>query len=56
MLVVPKCIVLNVVADNRTVLDVHCVFNCRTNGHNATLWAAGFMMDIVLDVANQAVK
>ncbi len=43
------------VAENGTVLDVHCVQDCCTNGHNETLWVAGFILTTASDAKDQVV-
>ncbi len=32
------------------VLDIRVVWNSKSNGHNATLWAPGFILDDIGDV------
>ena len=51
MFIIPK-----VVADDGTVTDVCCVWDCKVNGHNATLWVPGFMLPTALDADDQVVK
>ncbi len=55
-LVIPRFIVSKVVEEDGMVLDVHCVWYCRTNGHNETLWVTGFMLTTVSDAEDQVVK
>jgi hypothetical protein len=31
----------------KAVVDIQVVWNSKSNGHNATLWASGFMLDDV---------
>ncbi len=38
------------------VLDIQVVWNSKSNGHNATLWAPGFMLDDIGDVKEMVVK
>ena len=38
------------------VLDIRVVWNSKSNGHNATLWAPGFMLDDVGDVMEMVTK
>jgi hypothetical protein len=38
------------------VLDIQVVWNSKSNGHNATLWAPGFMLDDIGDVKEMMVK
>ena len=55
-LLVPRFIVPKVVAEDGTILDVRCVWDCKINGHNATLYAPGFMLPTALDAEDQVVK
>ena len=55
-LVIPRFLVPKVVAEDGTVLDVRCVWDCRSNGHNATLFAPGFMLPTALDAEDQVIK
>ena len=54
--VIPRFLVPKVVADDGTILDVRCVWDCRRNGHNATLYAPGFMLPTALDAEDQVIK
>ena len=45
-----------VVGEDGTILDVRCVWDCKVNGHNATLWAPGFMLPTALGGEDQVVK
>ena len=54
--VISRFLVPKVVADDGTILDVRCVWDCRRNGHNATLYAPGFMLPTALDAEDQVVK
>ena len=38
------------------ILDVRCIWDCKINGHNATLYAPGFMLPTALDAEDQIVK
>jgi hypothetical protein len=38
------------------VLDIQVVWNSKFNGHNATLWAPGFMLDDIGDVKEMVIK
>jgi len=38
------------------VLDIKVIWNSKSNGHNATLWAPGFMLDDIGDVKEMMVK
>jgi hypothetical protein len=38
------------------VLDIKVIWNSKSNGHNATLWAPGFMLDDIGDVKEMVVK
>ena len=38
------------------VLDIWFVWNSKSNGHNATLWAPGFMLDDIGDVKEMVIK
>ena len=55
-LVISKFMVTKVEVSDGTVTDVYCVGDCKRNGHNATLWAPGFMLANALDTGNQVVK
>ena len=48
-LLIPRFIVPKVVADDGTILDVRCVWDCKINGHNKTLYAPSFMLPTALD-------
>jgi hypothetical protein len=37
-------------------VDIHVVWNSKLNGHNATLWAPGFMLDDIGDVVKMVTK
>ena len=54
--IVPMFIVPKIIADNRTVIDVRCVWDCKVNGHNATLWVPGFMLPTASDAEDQVLK
>ena len=54
--VIPRFLVPKVVADDGTILDVRCVWDCRRNGHNETLYSPGFMLPTVSDAEDQVVK
>jgi len=55
-LVIPRFIVPKVLLEDGTVVDVRCVWDCRINGHNETLWAPGFMLPTAQDAEDQVVK
>ena len=38
------------------VLDIQVVWNSKSNGHNATVWAPGFMLDDIGDVKKMVVR
>ncbi len=40
----------------KAVVDIHVVWNSKSNGHNATLWAPGFMLDEIVDVIKMVTK
>ena len=54
-LVISWFIVAKVVVEE-VVKDVRCVWDCKKNGHNKTLWSPGFMLDGPLDTENRVVK
>ena len=54
--VIPRFLVPKVVSDDGTILDVRCVWDCRRNGHNETLYSPGFMLPTVADAEDQVVK
>jgi len=54
-LVIPRFIVPKLVVED-VVVDVWCVWDCKRNGHNATLWAPGFMLPTALDAEDQVIK
>ncbi len=37
-------------------MDIRVVWNLKLNGHNATLWAPGFMLDDIEDVGEMVTK
>ncbi len=37
-------------------MDIHVVWNSKSNGHNTTLWAPGFMLDDIGDVVKMVTK
>ncbi len=47
--------VVKVMVDEE-VLYIQVVRNSKSNGHNATLWAPGFMLDDIGDVKEMVVK
>ena len=55
-LLIPRFIVPKVVDEDGTILDVRCVWDCKINGHNATLFAPSFMLPTALDAEDQVVK
>jgi hypothetical protein len=38
------------------IQEIRCVWNSKSNGHNATLWAPGFMLDDIEDVIEMVTK
>jgi hypothetical protein len=40
----------------KVVVDIRVVWNLKLNGHNATLWAPGFMLDDIGDVTEMVTK
>ncbi len=38
------------------IREIRVVWNSKSNGHNATLWAPGFMLDDISDVIEMATK
>jgi hypothetical protein len=40
----------------KVVVDIHIVWNSKSSGHNATLWAPGFMLDDIGDVVKMVTK
>ena len=40
----------------KAVVDIRVVWNSKLNGHNATLWAPGFMLDDIGDVIEMVTK
>ncbi len=40
----------------KAVVDIGVVWNSKSNGHNATLWAPGFMLDDIGDVIEMVTK
>jgi hypothetical protein len=40
----------------KAVVDIRVVWNSSSNGHNATLWAPGFMLDDIGDVLEMVTK
>ena len=55
-LAIPRFTVPKVVAEDGTILDVRCVWDCKINGHNATVFAPGFMLPTSLCAEDQVVK
>jgi hypothetical protein len=41
---------------DRIILEIRVVWNSKSNGHNATLWAPGFMLDDIGDVKEMVTK
>ena len=54
-LLVPRFAVTKVSLDN-VVTDIRVVWDCRINGHNATLWQPGFRLPTFADAADMVVK
>ncbi len=42
--------------DDSVILEIQVVWNSKSNGHNATLWAPGFMLDDIGNVKEMVVK
>jgi hypothetical protein len=40
----------------KAVVDIRVVWNSKSNGHNATLWAPGFMLDEIGGVIEMVTK
>jgi hypothetical protein len=40
----------------KAVVDIRVVWNSKSNGHSATLWAPGFMLDDIGDVVEMVTK
>lgn len=40
----------------KAVVDIRVVWNSKSNGHNATLWAPGFTLDDIVDVIEMVTK
>ena len=38
------------------ILEIRVVWNSKSNGHNSTLWAPGFMLDDIGDVKEMVTK
>ena len=51
----PRFLVDKLVEDG-VVLDVRCVWDCKSSGLNATLWAPGFMLPTFRRAEDQVVK
>ena len=54
-LLTPRFLVPKVV-ENGVILDVRCVWDCKVNGLNASLWAPGFMLPDSQDAENLVIK
>ena len=54
-LVIPRFAVVKVEVAGK-VVDIRVVWDCRTNGHNETLWAPGFRLPVFQDMADLVVK
>ena len=54
-LVCGRFAVVKLIVDD-VVVDIRVVWNAKSNGHNATLWAPGFYLPEFLDVENLVVK
>ena len=55
-LLCPRFTVPKVVAEDGTITDVRCVWDCTINGLNASLYAPGFMLPTALDAEDQVIK
>lgn len=40
----------------KAVVDIRVVWNSKSNGHNTTLWAPGFMLDDIGDIIEMVTK
>ena len=54
-LIMQRFPVVKVMVDGE-VLDIRVVWNSKSNGHNAMLWAPGFMLDDIGDVKEMVIK
>ena len=54
-LCVPRFSIVKLMKDG-IVLDIRVIFDSKSNGHNATLWAPSFMLDDCGDVEEHVVK
>ncbi len=54
-LIMQRFSVVKVMVDG-DVLDIHVMWNSKSDGHNATLWAPGFLLDDIGDVKEMVVK
>ena len=54
-LCVPRFAITKVMLDS-VVVDIRVVWDSKSNGHNATLWAPGFMLDDAGDLVELVVK
>ena len=54
-LVIPRFIVPKLVIEDE-VVDMCCVWDCKKNVHNATIWAPGFMLPNTLDAEDQVIS
>ena len=55
-LLVPRFSIVKIQGDGGEVLDIRVIFDSKSNGHNATLWASSFMLDEFADVLEHVVK
>ena len=55
-LVIPRFTVPKVVLADGTVVDARCVWDCKRNGHNKTLWAPSFFIDGPQEAEDHVVK
>lgn len=55
-LLCPRFTVPKVVAEDGTITDVRCVWDCTINGLNASLYSPGFMLPTALDAEDQVIK
>lgn len=54
-LVIPRFAIAKA-TEGEIVTDIRCIWDCKANGHNAVLWAPGFMLPGGDDAYNMVVK
>ncbi|KAL7527269.1 hypothetical protein ACHAXR_004033, partial [Thalassiosira sp. AJA248-18] len=50
------CFSIKKIVKKNVVLDIRVIWDSKSNGHNATLWAPGFMLDDAGDLVELVVK